>query len=181
MRHTLRRLAIATVVVAAVAFPAAALATSTTTINPANAPTGTHLQSGTIGCSVNSTTLLVTCSTFELAGVGGANATGALDATYTATVQCRNHGGQIVDVKSQAESAPTTTGSLSPKNGRLTVPSLNSGPVPSAADFEAMATCPNGNWTKELLSGTVTLSSFTYTLTFAGLSGPYITITGNDP
>ncbi|HEX5194319.1 MAG TPA: hypothetical protein VFW09_16085 [Solirubrobacteraceae bacterium] len=96
-------------------------------------------------------------------------------------MQCRNHGGQIVDVKSQAESAPTTTGSLSPKNGRLTVPSLNSGPVPSAADFEAMATCPNGNWTKELLSGTVTLSSFTYTLTFAGLSGPYITITGNDP
>jgi hypothetical protein len=41
-----------------------------------------------------------------------------------------------------------------------------------------MATCPNGNWTKELESGTVTLSSFTYTLTFAGLSGPYITITG---
>jgi hypothetical protein len=50
--------------------------------------------------------------------------------------------------------------------------------VPSASDFEAMATCPNGNWTKELESGTVTLSSFTYTLTFAGFSGPYITITG---
>ena len=32
--------------------------------------------------------------------------------------------------------------------------------------------------TKELESGTVTLSSFTYTLTFAGFSGPYITITG---
>src|SRR5436305_6162503 len=150
---------------------------STTTFNAANAPTGTHVQSGTPTCSVGSNNL-VTCSSYQLAGVGNANATGSLDATYTATVQCRNHGGQIVEVKSQAESAPTTTGSLSPKNGKLTVPSLNSGPVPSAGDFEAMATCPNGNWTKELESGTVTLQSFTYTLTFAGFSGPYITITG---
>jgi hypothetical protein len=158
-----------------------ASAAQTTTINPANAPTGTHLQTGTIGCTVDATTMLVTCSTFELAGVGGANATGALDASYTATVQCRNHGGQIVEVKSQVESAPVTTGSLSPKNGRLSVPSLTSSPVPTAAQFEAQATCPNGNWTKELEGGTITLSSFTYTLTFAGFSGPYITITGNDP
>jgi len=156
---------------------AVAAASSTTTFNAANAPTGTHVLSGTPSCSVGSNNL-VTCSSYELAGVGNANATGSLDATYTATVQCRNHGGQIVEVKSQAESAPTTTGSLSPKNGKLTVPSLNSGPVPSAGDFEAMATCPNGNWTKELESGTVTLQSFTYTLTFAGFSGPYITITG---
>jgi hypothetical protein len=27
-------------------------------------------------------------------------------------------------------------------------------------------------------NGTITLSSFTYTLTFAGFSGPYITVTG---
>jgi len=159
-------------------FVSTSAAQAGTTINPSAAPTGTHLQTGTIGCSVNPSTLIVTCSTFELAGVGGANATGSLVASYTATVQCRNHGGQIVEVKSQAESTPTSTGSLSPKNGKLTVPSLNSGPVPSASDFEAMATCPNGNWTKELESGTVTLSSFTYTLTFAGFSGPYITITG---
>jgi hypothetical protein len=148
-----------------------------TTINSANAPTGTHVQSGSPTCSVGSNNL-VTCSSYQLAGVGNANATGSLDANYTATVQCRNHGGQIVDVKSQAESAPTSTGSLSPKNGKLTVPSLNSGPVPSAGDFESMATCPNGNWTKSLESGTVTLSSFRYTLSFAGFSGPYITITG---
>jgi hypothetical protein len=160
-----------------VALSVAVAAASTTTFNAANAPTGTHVQSGSPTCSVGSNNL-VTCSTYQLAGVGNANATGSLDATYTATVQCRNHGGQIVEVKSQAESTPTSTGSLSPKNGKLTVPSLNSGPVPSASDFEAMATCPNGNWTKELESGTVTLSSFTYTLTFAGFSGPYITITG---
>jgi len=173
---------IAVVTMMVVGFSAVgASAAQTTTITPANAPTGTHLQTGTIGCSVDPSTLLVTCSTFQLAGVGGANATAALDASYTATVQCRNHGGQIVEVKSQAESAPVTTGSLSPKNGRLSVPSLTSSPVPTAAQFEAQATCPNGNWTKELEGGTISLSSFTYTLTFAGFSGPYITITGNDP
>jgi hypothetical protein len=155
-----------------------ALAAITTTTNPANAPTGTHLQTGTIGCSVDSSTLLVTCSTFELGGVGGANATGSLATTYSATVDCTNNGGKLVPVKSTAQTTPTTTGSLSPKNGRLSVPSLNSGPVPTAGDFEAAATCPNGNWTKSLAGGSITLSSFTYTLTFAGFTGAYITITG---
>jgi hypothetical protein len=110
--------------------------------------------------------------------VGNTNASASLFATYTATVECRNHGGQIVEVKAQAESAPVTTGRLSPKNGRLTVPPLESSPVPTAAAFEAQATCPNGNWTKETLTGTIALSGFTYTLTFAGFSTPYITITG---
>jgi hypothetical protein len=152
-------------------------AQAATTINASAAPTGTHLQSGTISCNADSTGL-VTCTAYELAGVGNANAQATLDATYTATVRCRNHGGQIVDVKSQAESAPTSTGKLRSKNGRLDVPPLNSGPVPSASDFESQATCPNGNWTKELLGGTVTLGSFTYTLTFVGFTSAYITITG---
>jgi hypothetical protein len=152
-----------------------ALAAITTTINPAAAPTGTHLQSGTIGCSVTATK--VECTTFELAGVGNANATGTLSTTYTATVQCRNRGGQIVEVKSQVTTVPATTGNLAPKNGRLRVTALSSS-VPTAADFVAQATCPNGNWTKELLGGTITLSSFTYTLHFAGFTGDYITITG---
>lgn len=159
-------------------FTTTAQAAITTSIDPTAAPTGTHLQTGTIGCSVDPQTQLVTCSSYELAGVGNANAVGSLDTTYTATVQCRNHGGQIVDVKSQVTTAPTSTGSLSPKNGRLLVPSLSSSPVPTASDFEKQATCPNGNWTKELLGGSITLSSFTYTLTFAGFTSPYIKITG---
>ena len=153
-------------------------ALAATTTNPAAAPTGTHLQTGTIGCSVDPATQLVSCTSFELAGVGNTNAEATLTATYTATVQCRNHGGQIVEVKSQVKTAPTSTGKLEPKNGRLTVPQLTSGPVPTAADFVAQATCPNGNWTKELLGGTITLSSFTYTLHFAGFTGNYLTITG---
>jgi hypothetical protein len=153
-----------------------AAATITTTFNSAAAPTGTHLQTGTIGCSV--TDGVVTCTPYELAGVGNADATATLDATYSATVQCRNHGGQIVEVKSQTQTAPTTTGKLRPKNGRLDVPQLQSGPVPTDAAFESNATCPNGNWTKETLDATIALSSFTYTLHFTGFTGNYITITG---
>jgi len=64
------------------------------------------------------------------------------------------------------------------RDGRLAVPALSSGSVPTNAAFEANATCPNGNWTKETLVSSITLSSFTYTLTFAGFNSPYITITG---
>jgi hypothetical protein len=173
-----RLLFVLTSALLALFFTTTAQAAVTTTINPAAAPTGTHLQTGTIGCSVDTSTQLVTCSSFELAGVGGSNATGSLVTSYSATVQCRNHGGQIVEVKSQVTTAPTSTGSLSPKNGRLSVPSLSSSPVPTAAQFEAQATCPNGNWTKELLGGTISLTSFTYTLKFTGFTGNYITITG---
>jgi hypothetical protein len=161
---------------AVAAFPAGASAAITTTFNPAAAPSGTHVQTGTPTCTVSG--LLVSCSTYELAGVGNTNATATLRASYTATVNCRNHGGQIVPVKATAQSVPTTTGQLEPKNGRLTVPALNSGPVPTAAQFEALATCPNGNWTKEIVPGSRTLSSFTYTLHFTGFTGNYITITG---
>ena len=150
-----------------------AQAATTPTINPTAAPTGTHLQTGTIGCSGDP----VICTAFELAGVGNANAKATLSTTYTATVQCRNHGNQIVEVKSQVKTADATTGPLVPKNGRLTVPELSSSP-PDAGDFVKQATCPNGNWTKELLGGTITLSSFTYTLHFFGFTGNYITITG---
>ena len=147
-----------------------------TTFNPAAAPTGTHVQSGTPSCSLSGG--VVNCSSYELAGVGNTNATATLNSNYSATVQCRNHGGQIVEVKSQVTNVPSTTGQLSPKNGRLTVPSLTSAPAPTDAQFEAQATCPNGNWTKETLESSIALTSFTYTLDFAGFTGHFITITG---
>ena len=166
---------LALLVTALAAVPA--LAAINTTINPAAAPTGTHLQRGTIGCSVDSTGL-VTCSSYELAGVGNANAQADLVATYSATVDCTNKGGKLVPVKSSVQSAPTSTGALEPKNGRLSVPQLSSGPVPTNAAFIASATCPNGNWTKSVAPGSITLDSFTYTLHFVGFTGNYITITG---
>jgi hypothetical protein len=154
----------------------ASTAAITTTFNPTAAPTGTHVQTGTPSCSVSG--LAVNCTGYELAGVGNANATGSLVATYSATVDCTNKGGNLVPVKSSAQTAPTTTGSLSPKNGKLAVPPLSSSPVPTDEQFEAAATCPNGNWTKSVAGGTITLTSFTYTLHFVGFTGNYITITG---
>jgi hypothetical protein len=38
--------------------------------------------------------------------------------------------------------------------------------------------CPNPNWTPVIRAGTLTLTSYTYSVTFAGFSGPYILITG---
>jgi hypothetical protein len=146
------------------------------TIDPTNAPTGTHFQVGDATCTVNG--LTVSCSSYELAGVGGSDAEATLDVSYTATVDCRNNGGKIVPVKAQVEEAPVSTGEIEAKNGRLAVPALSTGTAPSPADFEAQATCPNGNWTKEVRSGSITLSSFTYELTFDGFADPFITITG---
>jgi hypothetical protein len=156
----------------------AASAAQTTTINPAAAPTGTHFQTGSATCTVTSTS--VTCSSYELAGVGNTNATATLSVTYSATINCTNKGGQLVEVHSQNVTTSTSTGSLSPKNGRLTVPSLSS-TAPTNEQILMQASCPNPNWTASVQAGSVTVSSFTYTLTFAGFSGAYITITGNDP
>ena len=174
----LRRILFLSIAPLAVVIGFSTAASATTTINPAAAPTGTHFSAGTSAtCSVDSSQL-VTCSSYQLAGVGNSNATGSLGATYSATVDCTNNGGMTVPVKASAQTAPTTTGSLSPKNGKLTVPSLNSSPVPTAAQFEAAATCPNPNWTKSVRGGTITLTNFTYTLHFAGFTGDFITITG---
>ena len=162
------------VMVATVAIAGTALG-ATVTFNPSAAPSGTHVQTGMPSCSVDG--LTVTCASYELAGVGNANATATLSATYSATVDCTNKGGKLVPVKSTPQTATSTTGVLEPKNGRLTVPELTSAPAPSDADFLAAATCPNGNWTKTVQEGSATLDNWTYTLTFTGFTGAYITIT----
>ena len=142
-----------------------------------NAPNGTHIQTGTPGCAVSG--LDISCSSYELAGVGNANAQADLHANYSATVDCRNHGKQVVEVKAQVRGASVSTGELEPKNGRLQVPALSTGgDLPSNEEFEDGATCPNGNWTKEVRGGSASLDGFTYTLAFVGFPPSYITITG---
>jgi len=90
---------------------------------------------------------------------------------------CINGGGNPSDSQHQGTfAASSSTGQLSPKNGRLTVPSL-SVTGPTEADFLAQQTCPNPNWTPTIPGG-ITLSNFTYTVSFTGFSGPYLTITG---
>jgi hypothetical protein len=43
--------------------------------------------------------------------------------------------------------------------------------------FSAPQVSPNPNWTPSIRAGTLVLHDFTYTLTFAGFTSPYITIT----
>jgi len=149
-----------------------ALAAITTTINPANAPSGTRLQSGAIGCTVGDDGLTVTCTAFELAGVGNTNAFVSLTANYSGIVDCRNHGGNIVESHETTFSA-TNEGTLRPtRNGRLRVAVRSVSP-----DLDLAEPCPNPNWTPEFHAGSPTLDSWSYTLTFAGFTGAYITIT----
>jgi hypothetical protein len=170
-------LALATVLVAAIAFPAAASAVAPGTytptagsFNPANAPGSSHLTSGTPQCVVNAA-LDVDCSAYVLGGVGNTNATVSLTASYSATIDCTNHGGNLVESHTTTFSDSSSATVASTRNGQLRVPAQ------SASAFGAPQVCPNPNWTPSIRPGTLTLNSFTYTLTFAGFSSPYITIT----
>ena len=166
------RACIMAVIVSTIFFVGAALATQSTTTNAANAPNGTHFKSGSASCSGS-----VSCSGFTLAGVGNTDVTANLSATYSATVDCINNGSNPSDSQHQGTFAQSSTsGTLQPKNGNVTVPPLST-TAPSARQFLAQQTCPNPNWTKKLGTA-ITLSSFTYTVQFVGFSGPYITITG---
>jgi hypothetical protein len=117
----------------------------------------------------------VVCSSFELAGVGNVDATATLTTVYSATINCTNRGGELVEVHSQAVTTSTTTGEISPVNGRLTIPSLTSD-TPTEAEILAQADCPNRNWTPSVEPGSITLVSSVYTVTFEGFAGAYITI-----
>src|SRR6266702_3172350 len=171
-------LALATVLVAAIAFPAAASAavapgTYTPTagsFNPANAPGSSHLTSGSPSCTVNADRS-IDCSAYVLGGVGHTNATVSLAANYSATIDCTNNGGNLVESHTTTFSASNSATVTSSRNGQLTVPTR------SVSPFSAPQVCPNPNWTPSIRAGTLTLNTFTYTLTFAGFTSPYITIT----
>jgi hypothetical protein len=142
--------------------------------NGANAPGSSHLTSGTPSCTVNADRS-INCTSYVLGGVGHTNATVSLVASYSATIDCTNHGGNLVESHTSNFTASSTASVASTRNGQLTVPTR------SASPFSAPQVCPNPNWTPSIRGGTVTLNSFTYTLTFAGFSSPYITITATDP
>lgn len=157
---------------AAVLFAPAAWAQT----NPANGPNGAHFATAEPVCTVDQATQDVSCTGATIGGVGHTNATAILSATYSGTVQCTNHGGQIVEVKTKSTEA-TSSGTLRPsRNGQLVVPPLST-TAPTTQELLSAATCPNGNWSKQLIAGP-TLTGFVYTVTFAGFTQPYISIVG---
>jgi hypothetical protein len=165
-------------------FASAALAVAPGTYTPtadsfnsANAPGSSHLSSGTVQCVVNAD-LSINCSPYVLGGVGHTNADVTLSANYTAIVDCFNPGTNPNNpIEShQTTFSPSTTATLtSSRNGQLRVTAQ------STSFSGAPVGCPNPNWTPVVRPGSVTLLDFTYTLTFAGFSSPYITITASDP
>jgi hypothetical protein len=172
-------IALATVLVAAIALPAAASAAvapgtytpTASSFNPANAPGSSHLTSGSPSCTV-AADRSITCSAYVLGGVGHTNADVSLSANYSATIDCRNPGnGNVVESHTTTFAATSSATVTSSRNGQLAVPAQ------SVSPFSAPQVCPNPNWTPSIRGGTVTLNTFTYTLTFAGFTSPYITIT----
>jgi len=137
--------------------------------NPANAPGSSHLTSGSPSCTV-ATNLSISCSSYVLGGVGHTNATVSLVANYSATIDCTNHGGNLVESHTADFAASSSATVASTRNGQLTVPTQSANP------FSAPQVCPNPNWTPSIRPGTLTLNNFTYTLTFAGFQSAYITI-----
>jgi hypothetical protein len=144
--------------------------TTTGSVNPAFAPGSSHLASGTIQCVVDDD-LNVNCSPYVLGGVGNTNATVSLTATYSATIDCTNHGGNLVESHTASFSDSSTATVASTRNGQLRVPAQ------SASPFSAPQVCPNPNWEPSIREGTLVLNSFKYTLTFAGFTSPAVTIT----
>jgi hypothetical protein len=164
--------AVSTAVVLAVA-PGTYTPTSDS-FDPANAPASSHLTSGTPQCVVQDN-LDVNCASYVLGGVGNTNAAVVLTATYSATIDCTNHGDNLVESHTATFSDSSRAEVASTRNGQLRVPSR------SASPFNAPQVCPNPNWTPSIRAGTLVLETFTYTLTFAGFASPYITITATDP
>ena len=138
-------------------------------VNSANAPGSSPLASGAIQCVVDAQ-LNVNCSPYVLGGVGNTNATVSLTTSYSATIDCTNHGGNVVESHEATFSDSSTATVASTRNGQLRVPSQ------SASPFSAPQVCPNPNWTPSIQDGTLVLESFTYTLTFAGFSAPAVSI-----
>ena len=147
------------------------------TLNGANAPSGAHLQTGSISCTV-AADLSITCSSYELAGVGHTNAVDLLTARYTAIVDCNNPGknrNNPIESHTTDFTASDSDTLTSAKNGRLRVFTLSVNPA------SVGQVCPNPNWTPVIRGGSLTLVSFSYTLTFEGFSAPAVEISQTDP
>ncbi len=140
--------------------------------NGANAPGSSHLTSGTVSCVVNAN-LSINCGAYVLGGVGHTNADVSLTANYTAIIDCYNHGvnpNNAVESHQTSFSPSSTFTVTSSKNGQLSVPTR------SVSFSGAPVGCPNANWTPVVRTSSITLVSFSYTLTFAGFTSAYITI-----
>jgi hypothetical protein len=85
---------------------------------------------------------------YKITGLGSTSTTAVtLSAAVLFNGQCRNKGGQIVEVKDFATTTSVTQPDLRPENGQLT--GSISASLADASTPTARQVCPNGNWTIE--------------------------------
>lgn len=154
---------------------AAPMASAAVVFDTSTAPSGAHLSNASPqpSCTSDPITFAVSCNAYQIAGVGNTDADLVLSATYSATVTCTNNGGKLVNVKTQTTTTNSGDALTNLRNGTLYVSAISVG-APSTQAFLDAATCPNGNWTKNLATGSPALSSFSYTLTFDGYPAPAV-------
>ena len=141
------------------------------------APTGAHYRSGFSEPTCSTSGLTVSCTGTQIGGVGNNDATLVLSVSYSATVQCRNNGGKIVNVKTQVKTTSSSDDLTELRNGTLIVSPISS-TSPTNDSFTNAAVCPNGNWDKVLMGGTAAITSFSYTITFQGYTLPAVSVSG---
>jgi hypothetical protein len=141
-----------------------------------NAPSGAHYRNG-FGepvCSVNQATDTVSCTGTTIGGVGNTAATVSLSVRATANLTCTNRGGNLVEPHSTTVTDTTTAREFPSRNGQIVIDSISE--RITAGDVTGAFTCPNPNWREDVQS--ITVTGFTYTVTFDGFTAPAIRITG---
>jgi hypothetical protein len=127
-------------------------------------------------CTLDAAGTTVSCTGTDIAGVGNANAVATLTVTASADILCHNPGNQnVVEPHTTTFSDTTSSGIIEAKNGRLLVPALSETVTPADVTPDVF-TCPNPNWTAETTD--VTITSFTYDITFVGETEPFFTVSG---
>ena len=141
-----------------------------------NAPSGAHYRQGSAEpvCTVDEATNTVRCTGTTIGGVGNTNADVLLSVTAQADLTCTNRGGNLVEPHSTTVTDTTTATEFSSRNGQIVIDPMSE--QITEADVERAFTCPNRNWTEDVQS--ITITGFTYSVTFAGFDDPAILVTG---
>jgi hypothetical protein len=141
-----------------------------------NAPSGAHYRQGSAEpvCTIDETTNTVNCTESTIGGVGNTNATVELTVTADAFLTCTNRGGNLVEPHSTTVSDATTAVERPNRNGQIVLDAISE--EITEGDVEAAFTCPNRNWTEDVQD--ITITGFTYSVTFAGFTEPAILVTG---
>ena len=141
-----------------------------------NAPSGAHYRQGSAEpvCTVDEATNTVRCTGTTIGGVGNTNADVLLSVTARADLTCTNRGGNLVEPHSTTVTDTTTATEFSSRNGQIFIDPISE--RITEADVERAFTCPNRNWTEDVQS--ITITGFTYSVTFAGFDDPAILVRG---